>query len=173
VDASPAGGGPPVGGRGKSRASANLAAAIYGLITVSVLIAAETARSETYPKTVAAVAVAILLYWLSMSYAEFASQRVREGRSLTLGDLVRTMRHELPLLVGASLPLVAVLISWAVGAPLDRADDAALWTDVAAIVAIEIIAGVRAALSGRELLLQTVVGATLGLLVLALRLVVH
>lgn len=153
--------------------SANLAAGVYGLITVSVLIAAEIPRSETYARTVAAVAIAILLYWVSMGYAEFASQRVRGGRSLTVRDLGLTMRHESPLLVGASLPLIAVLIAWAVGAPLHSADNAALWTDVGAIVLIEIIAGVRAALSPRELLLQTIIGVALGVLVLALRLVIH
>jgi hypothetical protein len=44
---------------------------------------------------------------------------------------------------------------------------------VAAIVVIEVTAGVRAELCGRELVIQTLVGAALGLLVLALRLALH
>ena len=151
--------------------SDNLGAAIYGLIIVSALIAAESAGHETYGKTVGAVALALILYWLAKSYAEFASRRVRERRSLTVRELTATMLHELPLLAGASLPLVAVLIAWAAGAFLGTAIDAALWIAAGTIVAIEVVAGVRAALSGRELLIQAAVGSVLGLLVLALKLV--
>ncbi|MFZ0378057.1 MAG: hypothetical protein WAL38_09535, partial [Solirubrobacteraceae bacterium] len=79
----------------------------------------------------------------------------------------------LPILAGASPPLLAVLIAWAAGATLGSAIDIALWTGVAAIIAVEVAAGIQADLSGRRLLIQAVVGAAFGLLILALRLVLH
>lgn len=41
--------------------------AIYGAIAVGVLLAAETPRRETYARTVAAVTITLLLYWLAHS----------------------------------------------------------------------------------------------------------
>jgi hypothetical protein len=153
--------------------TSNAGAVIYGLIIVSVLLAAESARRETYPKTVEAVAIAIVLYWLAHSYSDLVTWRVREGRRLTARTLARTMVHDLPLVGGAAVPLITVLISWAAGADLQSALVIALWIDVATIVAVEVAAGIRAELSGRELLGQVLVGAALGVLILLLRLVLH
>jgi hypothetical protein len=83
------------------------------------------------------------------------------------------LRRELPILLGATPPLVAMLIGWAAGAKLGTAITIALWTSAATILATEVVAGVQADLSGRELALQALVGAALGLLILALKLVLH
>ena len=154
-------------------ATSNAGAAIYGLIIVSVLLAAESARRETYLKTVLAVLLTLVLYWLAHSYADLVSWQVREGRRLTMASFVWTMVHEVPLLAGAAVPLVTVLLAWVLGSALQNALLIALWVDVGAIVAVQIVAGVRAELSGSELLGQVVVGAALGVLILVLRLALH
>ena len=151
----------------------NLGSAVYGLITVSALIAAESAGQETYGETVGGVALAMVLYWVAHAYSELVAWRVRRGEALTPGSLGRMLRWELPILAGASPPLLAVLIAWAAGATLGSAIDIALWTGVATIIAVEVAAGIQADLSGRRLLIQAVVGAAFGLLILALRLVLH
>jgi hypothetical protein len=155
------------------RVPSNLGATIYGLLAVGALFAAESARRETYGETVAAVAVASVLIWLAHGYAEFASWRMREGKRFTAHDFGRTMVQELSILVGASLPLLAVLIAWAAGASLTSGVIAGLWTVAATIVTIEVVSAVRAKLSGRELLVQAAVGAGLGLLVLAMRVILQ
>jgi hypothetical protein len=48
-----------------------------------------------------------------------------------------------------------------------------LWTSAGMILIIEVVAGVRAEQSGRDLVLQSVLGAVLGFLVIALRLLLH
>jgi hypothetical protein len=151
----------------------NLGAGIYGLISVGALIAAESARQETYLETEVALALAALVVWLAHSYAEFASERVHEGKRLSPNDFGRTLVYELPILLGAAIPAVAVLVAWAAGVTLSGGITIGLWSVATAIVAVEILAGVRAHLSGPELLLQTALGALLGLLVLTLRLVLH
>lgn len=151
----------------------NLASGIYGLITVGALLAAESARAETYLQTEVAVALAALVVWAAHGYAEYASWRVGEGRRLVVADLIRTMVDELAILVGALIPLLAVLIAWLVGANLSDGITTGLWAVAAGIVGVELVAGLRARLSGIDLLIQSAMGAALGLLVLALRLVLH
>jgi len=56
---------------------ANPAGLIYGTIAVAALLAAESARRETYVETVGAVLITLLLYWLAHSYAGFTGERVR------------------------------------------------------------------------------------------------
>jgi hypothetical protein len=151
----------------------DLAAAIYGLITVGALLAAERARQETYARTILAVVLTLLMYWLAHSYAEFTSWRLKEGERLELRDLVHTMLEQLPLLLGASLPVLALMITWAVGGSLSSAVSAAIWTATGAVVLIEIVAGLRSDLSGGALVLQAGFGALLGVMIALLRVVLH
>jgi len=158
---------------GALSATSNAGAAIYGLIIVSVLLAAESARRETYLKTIAAVALTLVLYWLAHSYASLVSWQVREGRRLSVARFGWTMVHEVPLLAGAAVPLLTVAIAWGLGADLHTALLAATWADIATIMAVQVFAGVRAELSGRELLGQVLLGGALGVLILLLRLALH
>ena len=146
---------------------------VYGTIAIGALLTAESARSETYAKSVVAVVITLLLYWLAYSYAEFTGQRLQNGEPFEFGELATAAVKELSVLIGASVPLFVLLIFWAAGARLSTAVSAAIWTSAAMIVIIELVIGVRAQLSGRDLVLQTVFGALLGLLVLALRVVLH
>jgi nicotinamide riboside transporter PnuC len=151
----------------------NLSMAIYGTIMIGALLAAETAKRETYARTVGAVLIALAIYWLAHSYAEFTSRRLRESRPFTVGGFVHGMIHELPILLGASLPLVALLLWWIFGAPLTSAVNASIWTSAGTIFAIEVAAGLRTSNSLRQWLVQTTVGLGLGLLIIALKLVLH
>lgn len=151
----------------------NLGSGIYGLITAGALMAAESARSETYAETIAAVALAAALYWLAHAYGEFASWRLLEGRRMTLTNLGHALWRELPVLLGAVLPLLVLAVAWIAGASLSIGITAGLWAIVVAIVVIELVAGVRARLAGWELVVQSLLGAVLGLIVLSLRLVLH
>jgi len=146
---------------------------VYGTIAIGALLTAESARSETYAKSVVAVVITLLLYWLAYSYAEFTGQRLEKGEPFEFGELGAAAVKELSVLIGASVPLFVLLIFWAAGAQLSAAVSAAIWTSAAMIVIIELVIGVRAQLSGRDLVLQTAFGAMLGLLVLALRVVLH
>lgn len=152
---------------------ANPAGLVYGTIAVGALLAAESARRETYLRTVGAVAITMLLYWLAHSYAEFTARRLREHGRFTFDGLARTAAHELSVLAGAALPLLMVLSLWVTGARLSVAVTAAIWTSASVIVAIEAVIGIRADLARADLVRQTVMGALLGLLVIALRLVLH
>ncbi len=152
---------------------ANSARVVYGTIVVATLLAAESPQKETYLKTVIAVVIAILAYWLAHSYAESAAQRIDTGARLNPKALVGSMLHEASILAGAAIPLVSLLVWWAAGAKLTNAVSAAIWTAAGMIVVFELLAGVRAKLTGIELIGQTLVGAALGCLVIAVKLILH
>jgi hypothetical protein len=152
---------------------ANPGGLVYGTIAVAALLAAETARRGSYAKSVAAVAITLLLYWIARSYAEFTGQRLRKSEPFRLAGLAQAMARELSVLVGAAVPLVVLLVWWAAGAQLTTAVNAAIWTSALTILTIEVVSGLRAQLSGRDLIAQTALGAVLGLLVTALRVVLH
>jgi hypothetical protein len=151
----------------------DLSAAIYGTMTVGALLAAESAENETYFETVVAVLITLVIYWFAHSYAEFASERLKEREPLRLAPLGRIMVRQVPILFGAAIPLVAVLVLWAADASLSTAVTAAVWTSAATVAAIEILAGVRADRTGRELAFQSLFGCLLGLLIILLRLTLH
>jgi hypothetical protein len=151
----------------------NPASGVYGTIAVGALLAAESARRETYPETVGAVVITLLLYWIAHSYAQFTGHRLRAAEKLTLAGLVRTMAGESWIMLGAAIPLLTLVIWWAAGAQLTAAVSAAIWTSAGMVTIIEVVAGLRADLSGHELVAQASLGVLLGLLVIVLRLLLH
>jgi hypothetical protein len=151
----------------------NPGALVYGVVAVGALLAAESTHFGSYLQTVASVMIAVALYWLAHTYAEFAAHRLRRGETLSAAHLAHVMAEEFPIVLGASIPLLAVLGGWAAGASLGSAVSIAIWTDVGLIVAIEVAAGFRARLAGHQLLTHSALGTLLGLLVIALRFVLQ
>jgi hypothetical protein len=151
----------------------NLAAAVYGTITVGALLAAESANSETYPETIVAVLLALLVYWLAHSYSALTEYRLEEHKPLTLPDLAHTLGEQVMILVGAAGPLLVLVICWIAGVDLGTAVAVATWASAVMIVIVEVFAGVRAELSGRELAVQAGLGTLFGFLVITLRFVLH
>jgi hypothetical protein len=152
---------------------ANPAGAIYGTITVGALLAAETAQRETYAETIGALVLALLLYWLAHAYAASAAGRLQNEEPLTLAGLGKSLAHEVPILAGAAVPLLALIVFGVAGAKLSSAVTAAVWTSAGMIVLIEVIAAVRAGAEGRELVGQTAIGIALGGLVIAINALLH
>ncbi len=153
--------------------ASNFRALVYGVITIGALLGGENGRFETYGKTVLAIGLAILLYWIAHSYSELAGRRLEDGTPLTLSGLAQAMRSEFSIVSGAAVPLAVVLASWAIGVKLSTAVNTGAIAAAAMILLIEVVAGVRADLSGKELVKQASIGAVLGLLVLAVNTILH
>ncbi len=147
--------------------------AVYGAIAVAALLAAESPRRETYARTVAAVVLTLLLYWLAHSYSELIGGRLETGERLTFKMVGTAMARNLALLTGAAIPLIPLVVWWVTGGSLSGAVVAAEWTAAGMIVIIELLAGLRGHLTGRELVGQVALGALLGLMVAALRVILH
>jgi hypothetical protein len=158
---------------GLARLVDNPGAAVYGLITVGAVLAAESARRETYEKTEAAVVVAGLLYWLAHAYAVLLGGRLQRGERFSPRALLRVMRAEAPLLLGGAVPALVLALCWAMGTPLSGGTDAAVWVSAAIIAAVEVWAGAHAGARGIELVLEAGMGALLGMMLIALKVLLH
>jgi hypothetical protein len=150
----------------------NPSGAIYGVIAIGAVLAAESGHRETHLDTVASVILAAGLYWLAHAYSALLGRRLEGRDRLAGGALLQALAHDWALLRGASLPLAALLIAWLAGADQDTAVSAALWSAVATLIVLELTAGLRAHASRRELVLQAGVGLGMGLAIIALRLIV-
>jgi len=142
---------------------------VYGLLAIAALLAAESGRHESYVDTVLSAVVAAGLYWLLHAYATALGSRLAEREPLSAGMLARALAHDWALLRGAAIPLGALLLAWSGGAAQRTGVLIALWSAVISLLALELAAGVRSRLNGRELALQAAVGVSLGVGVLALR----
>jgi len=151
----------------------NPGALVYGTILVAALMSAETAKADTYVETVAAVLVVLVVYWLALAYADFTGERVKHAEHFHFADFARQAVRQLPVLYGAIVPLVAILICWLAGATVTTAIDIAIWAAAAMVVAIEVVIGIQSDLRGADLVRQTTVGVILGLGITALRVLLH
>jgi hypothetical protein len=151
----------------------NPAGVVYGIIVIGALLAAESARHETYLDTVSSTVIAAALYWLAHAYAGVLGRRLTLHERLTAGALVRALGHDWAIVRGAAVPLLALALCWAIGVALHTAVSAALWSAIASLIAFELLAGVRSRASAGELAFDLAVGATMGLAILLLKIVLH
>jgi hypothetical protein len=151
----------------------NPSAVVYGVIVMGALLAAESGQHESYLDTFASGLIATGLYWLAHAYASLLGRRLATHEHLTAGALWGALAHDWALVRGATVPLVALVCAWTAGAAQQTAVTAALWSSVASLLAFELIASVRSRSRGGELALEAGVGVTMGLAILALKIVLH
>jgi hypothetical protein len=146
---------------------------IYGLITVGTLLAAESGLHDTYLEAVGSVVLALLLYWLAHAYSEQLGDRLTVQERLTPQALGVALLREWAIVRGAALPLLALVIAWIVGASQETGVLVGVWTAAGSLLAFELLAGLRAKSTPRELLLEGCIGATMALAIVALRVILH
>jgi len=151
----------------------NPSGAVYGVIMMGALLAAESGRKETYAETFASAVIAACVYWLAHAYATGLGRRLRARDALTARGLAVALVHDWALIRGAAIPLLALVVAWVTGAAQQTAVDAALYSVVASLIAFELIAGILSRATRAELALEVGVGVAMGLGVLALHIVLH
>ncbi|HEV7938536.1 MAG TPA: hypothetical protein VGP18_11000 [Solirubrobacteraceae bacterium] len=151
----------------------NPAGAVYGLITLGALLAAESGLRETYPETIGSATLAVVLYWFAHSYSDVLGLRLTEYESFSWAELWQTFSRDWAIAKGASVPLLVLLVAWTMGASQTTGVTAAVWSIVASLIAFELAAGVRSKARPLELALEVLVGASMGIGILALRALLH
>jgi hypothetical protein len=146
---------------------------VYGVILVATLLAAESPGRETYAETAGAVLVAVIVYWLARAYSVFTGQRAQDGEAFTLSGMRAALVHELAVILGACVPLLVVLVFWAVGARLSVAVSIAVGVAIATIIAAELALGIRSEHTGRELVVRTGFGVLFGVAIIGIKLLLH
>jgi hypothetical protein len=151
----------------------NPAGVITGLLIIGALLAAESALHEKYIDTVGSTLIVVALYWLAHAYATVVGSRIATGERLSTAALRRALVHDSALVRGAAVPIVVLLVCYVIGASQSTAVAAALWSTVACLVLFELLAGLRSSSTFRELVLGVGVGLTMGVGILALRIILH
>ena len=72
----------------------NPAGAVYGLIMIGALLAAESGLRDTYPETIGSAGLAVVLYWFAHSYSDVLGLRLDEHGSFNWTELWRTFGHD-------------------------------------------------------------------------------
>jgi hypothetical protein len=147
--------------------------AVYGIITIGALLAAESGLHDSYADTVASLVIAVVLYWFAHSYADVLGLRLSQQRVIKWEELWSTFAQDWSIVRGASAPLLALLVAWAAGASQETAVTVGVWTAVAGLIVFELAAGIRSRAKPVELALEVLVGATMGLAILVLRALLH
>ena len=146
---------------------------VYGTMVVGTVLDAEGIKTETFSETIFGVTLAMVLLWLAHSYASLTGHRLTQGEHLTRKLLSHHLAHEAPILLGAVIPLLTVIVWSATGASLSESLSAGIWADVAMIIIINLVAAFVSELRGTDLLVQTAVGVVLGLGIIFVKLIFH
>ncbi len=150
----------------------NLAGSLYGMVLVtSVLVA--FAGSEDVGYVIAAVLVTTAVFALAHAWAHALASSGAARARLDRHELMRSIGHEYAI-VEAALPAAVVLVLAALGV---YSIDTALWIAVLVNVALLFIWGVGlrqlAGGTGLQVLGAGLTSASLGLVLVALKLLVH
>jgi hypothetical protein len=154
-------------------ATSNVEGAVHGAVIVGLLFAAEDAREVTYPETIGAAVLVLALFWLTGIYAHDLGERLERREPIDLRHVWRSGVHELSVLEGGLIPVLAMLIAWVAGANVTGGVTASVWATVATIIALELAAGRRARLPLKRLWFRVCAGALMGLAIVALKVILH
>ncbi|MDA8044649.1 MAG: hypothetical protein M0Z30_05340 [Actinomycetota bacterium] len=146
---------------------------VYGVLAVATVIAAESTRQETFPRLLVASLVTLVLYWLAHAYAHHWGSHLQRPGEWSLKEIGRSAAHEASILLGAVLPVAVLLLAWVTGVSRETAVTAVLWTAGGELVAMELAAGLLRHARVRDLAVQVGMGLTMGLGILALRVMLH
>ncbi|HET8561571.1 MAG TPA: hypothetical protein VFL69_13700 [Marmoricola sp.] len=151
---------------------------VYGTIASGLVIAAADPTTTNYSSIVLATSVAVASYWVAHGYAHWVGERLERNDSpgsarRSRHRLAQALAHEWPLAEGASIPLLALVVTWATGATLAVAETVALASATAALAAFEVAAGLRRHVRPPQLLANAAVGLLLGSALFAVKNVLH
>jgi hypothetical protein len=146
---------------------------VYGTILSATLISAESAKAERYGGALGGIVLAELVYWLALSYSEFAGERAATGDPFEFKGFWRSARHELAVVLSGIPPFLVIVACWVAGASLTTALTIGVFTAAGMIVLAELVIGISTEQTGRELVIDTLVGVGFGALVVVVRVLVH
>jgi len=147
--------------------------AVYGLLLIGTLLAAEGGQHDTFTDTVTATIVASLLAWFAHAYATLLGQRLTSGDRLSLAGLRTALGRDLILLRGGAIPLVVLIACWLAGISEATAVTAAIFSVIGAIFLLEIVAAILSHATRAEFAIDASVGLLLGLSVFLLKVLLH
>jgi hypothetical protein len=146
---------------------------VYGTILSATLISAEYAKAEKYGRALGGIVIAEIVYWLALSYSEFAGERAKTGDAFDFKGFFRSAKHELAVVLSGIPPFLVIVACWIAGATLSTALTLGVYTAAGMIVLSELVIGISTEETGRELVVDLLVGVLFGILVVAIKVLLH
>jgi hypothetical protein len=144
---------------------------VYATVVLMSVLAVYDGWAEltTFLGVAAVIVAPLVALGVAHLFSEVMEEHYRLQRPLTRGEWRRLVRGQLTILVAAVPPLVILGIGWL--SPLDprRTIAVLLWTGVATLVGLSLVAARRAGIRGWRLALAGLSGGLVGLIVISLQ----
>lgn len=148
------------------------AGAMYGTILVAGQLAVESVIDYSAAAVVGSLLASVVVFWLAHAYTDTLGSVISAGPGKTVS--FRTgLRKEWPIVESAIAPAAALLICTGLGANPSTAIVVAVVTADVELVGWAFLAARRAGLTGVHRVVASVVGALLGLALVALKVLIH
>lgn len=151
----------------------NATAALYGAVVSAGLLSVADEDGTPMPDLLLGAAGVLVVFWLAHSYTHVLGTRPASATGTLMSHMVRTMRHEFPLVLGGVPALVVVGVSVAWGVDPQTAVAATILATGIVLTAGGFGYGRRCGARGWDLARETITGALLGAIVLALEVFAH
>lgn len=152
--------------------ASRVSAAIYGLIVSGAVMAAAGEHGSVHD-VVITVFVTVLVYWAAESYADVLGEQIAEERRSTWRRVWELLRLGWPLVEASYVPLVVLLIAWAVGASTTAAITAGLVTNALLLVALGWIASIQIEKSLPVRIAAATFAGAFGMIMIGLKTILH
>ena len=152
--------------------ASRLAAAIYGLI-VSGAVMAAAGEHGTVREVAITVFVTVLVYWLAESYADVLGEQIAEERPSTWARTRELLRQGWPLVEASYVPLVVMVLAWAVGMSTTNAITAGLVTNALLLVALGWIASAQSHSSIPARAVSAALAGAFGMVMIVIKTLLH
>jgi hypothetical protein len=155
-----------------ARLATNPARAIYGSIVATAVIAASSAHEESALRVAEATAITLVVFWLAHVYSAILEHRF-EGNEFRMSVIPKVMAEELPMVESPAVA-IAILLAGALGwISDDLAINLALAAGVAQLLMWGVIGARRLGWSWPATIVAGLIDAAFGLIVIALKAIVH
>jgi hypothetical protein len=150
-----------------------LSGAVYGTILATTVVAATGGNVVTSGQTLLIVVVTSAVFWMAHVYSETLGARIVAGHSLGRARVLAIARGEWPMLQSCVPVAVPLVLGWMGVLDADTAATLAVVVGVGALFTYGVIIGRREHLGHWQTFLHSLTTGSFGLVVLALKLLVH
>ena len=145
--------------------------AVYGLIVGSAVLA--VAPREGVWRLAGSVLVTLLIYWAAERYSAVMALRIITKRALSRAELRTELSHGWELVGASFLPILVLLLTYALGTGITKAVIAALGCSTAMLCYLGWRVGGQAELGLLKRILSSVVAGAFGVLMILLKARLH
>jgi len=150
--------------------SRNVAAAVYGQILVTALVATLSEdEGISSGQLLFWVVVTMLVFWLAHVYAEGVARRLERDRDLAAADVGELLADELPELYAMLPALAALALGWIGVLSRTAAVDLAIGIGVATLAATGFVIARRSRMSPSATAASVAINGAFGLAIVALK----